>query len=58
MEALEARGEEIRWWRMFADEPSPSGGEEATLGELLQERVRANNGRIMDGRGPGIYGWR
>jgi hypothetical protein len=43
---------------MFADEPFPSDGEEATLGGLLREKVRGNNGRIMDGRGPGVDGWR
>jgi hypothetical protein len=37
---------------------SPSGGEEATLGGLLRERGRGNNGLIMDGRGPGVDGWR
>ena len=56
-EALEARGEEIRWRRMFAEEP-PSGGEEAMLGGLLRERGRGSNGRIVDGRGPGVDGWR
>jgi hypothetical protein len=37
---------------------APSGGEEATLGGLPPEKGRGNNGRIMDGRGPGVDGWR
>jgi hypothetical protein len=58
-EALEVRGgkrsEGERCLRMSL---SPSGGEEAMLGGLPLDRGRGNNGRIMEGRGPGIDGWR
>ena len=48
-------GEEVRRRGMFAMS-LPIG--QATLGGLRPRREEGENGRIMDGRGPGIDGWR
>ena len=51
-------GEEVRRRGMFAMSlPIGRGGSDARRAAAA-ERGRGKNGRIMDGRGPGVDGWR